>query len=70
MPAGHRAQVWGVAPYSGKVTVQRLAGKQDWKTVFSLERSAGTTFNRTIPLSAHGTYRAVSDGVISLTWNY
>jgi hypothetical protein len=70
MPAGHQAQVWGIAPYSGKVTVQRLAGKNDWKTVFSFQRSAGTTFNQTIPLSAHGAYRAVSDGVVSLTWNY
>jgi hypothetical protein len=70
MPAGHRAQVWGVAPYSGKVTVQRLDGKKDWKTVFSFQRSAGTTFNRSIPLDAHGAYRAVSDGVISLTWTY
>jgi hypothetical protein len=70
MPAGHRAQVWGIAPYSGNVTVQRLVGEKHWQTVFSFKRSAGTTFNRTIPLTAHGAYRAISDGVVSLTWNY
>jgi hypothetical protein len=70
MPDGHRAQAWGIAPFSGRLRVQRLVGKKRWKTVFSVNRRAGATYSRNLPLDAHGLYRALSYGVASLTWTY
>jgi hypothetical protein len=64
---GH-AQIWGIAPASGTVSVQRRNGS-GWSTITTLHASAGRVFVRAAQL-AHGTYRATVDHQHSLAWVY
>lgn len=67
-PNGRKATVWGIAPRSGSVTIQRQQG-HSWRTLFRLRASAGGVFTRSIKGSLRGKFRAVSHGEKSLTWH-
>jgi hypothetical protein len=69
MPNGNSGQVWGIAPATGKVAVQRRAGK-GWVTVFSVRANAGSVFTGSVALTATGQYRAVESKQSSLAWNF
>jgi hypothetical protein len=68
MPAGASAQAWGIAPRSGKVSVQRRQGRK-WRTVFNVQASAGGVFVHKVRPSLKGNFRAVVGGEASLTWH-
>jgi hypothetical protein len=69
MPAGPRAQIWGITPVSGTVQVQhRIAGS--WRTVTRFNRGAGKIFSRNISNLPKGQYRATVDGQKSLVWSF
>lgn len=69
MPRDAQAQVWGVAPATGVVIVQRQV-KHTWVTAFSFHSRADATFAAYIPRSAYGLYRAVEGTATSLAWSY
>jgi hypothetical protein len=64
-----RAQIWGIAPKSGEVLVQRRVGT-GWKTVMRVHRKTGAVFSGYTARSAHGAYRAVIGTASSLVWTY
>jgi hypothetical protein len=66
-PNGRRASVWGIAPRSGRLAVQRRGGRS-WQTLFSLRVSAGHVFVRAISAKLRGSFRAVVAGESSLAW--
>jgi hypothetical protein len=61
-------QIWGIAPVSGTVHVQRKTGST-WTTVASLRVSAGRVFTQIAQLP-HGSYRASVGRQDSLAWSY
>lgn len=64
---GSRATVWGIAPQSGALSVQRKQGR-GWRTLLKLHVSAGAVFVRTISPKLRGSFRAVVAGESSLAW--
>jgi hypothetical protein len=68
MPAGKAANVWGIAPTGGRVSVQIKTG-HGFRTLFKLSAKAGGVFTRTISGSLHGTFRAKVGRQTSLTWH-
>jgi hypothetical protein len=66
-PSGKRAVVWGIAPRSGRLSVQRRV-RSSWRTLFRLRASAGHVFVRTISGKLRGSFRAVVGGESSLAW--
>jgi hypothetical protein len=69
MPNGRSGQVWGIAPATGKVTVQRRIGKR-WVSVLSFRRSAGSIFTGSVSATSTGQYRAVEGRQSSLAWTF
>jgi hypothetical protein len=70
MPSGSgQATAWGISPRTGSVVVQQRSARS-WKTVFVVKVRAGAVFERTVPVVAHGHYRAVIHHEASLVWNY
>lgn len=63
------ASVWGIAPVTGTVNVQRKVG-HGWKTIFSTHVRSGNVFVRNVAASQTGYYRAVAGGQYSLAWKY
>jgi hypothetical protein len=59
------ATVWGIAPRTGRLTVQRRA-RSTWKTLFTLRATAGGVFVHTISSKLRGNFRAVVGGESSL----
>jgi hypothetical protein len=68
-PDGRTATIWGIAPVTGSVAVERKVGKH-WKKLFSTHVRANHMFVRTIAADRTGDYRAIVDGQSSLTWKY
>jgi hypothetical protein len=66
---GGRAQIWGIAPTTGNVRVQRRT-RSAWQTVASFQRRTGTIFERVMPALPKGQYRATVNGGHSLVWTY
>jgi hypothetical protein len=69
MPAGQRAQIWGVTPVSGTVQVQHRIGGS-WRTVDKFRRGAGKVFSLGVSSLPKGQYRAIVDGQKSLIWSF
>jgi hypothetical protein len=69
MPAGQRAQIWGIAPVSGNVQVQRRVGGS-WRAVARFHRGAGKIFSLGVSNLPKGQYRAAVDGQKSLVWTF
>jgi hypothetical protein len=67
-PTGRKATVWGIAPQTGKLAVQRRV-KNSWRTLFTVRTSAGSVFVRTVSPRLHGSFRAVVGGESSLVWS-
>jgi hypothetical protein len=67
MPSGRSAVVWGIAPGSGKVSVQLRKGSR-WTTLFSVRVGAGSVFTRHVSARLKGSFRAVQGNQTSLTW--
>ena len=69
MPAGQRAQIWGITPVSGTIQVQhRLGGS--WRTISRFRCGAGKTFSKDASNLPKGQYRATVDGQKSLVWSF
>ena len=67
-PAGPgRARLWGLAPTSGTVGVQRLSGGH-WHKVASFKRGAHAIFTETIGAQPGQTFRATDGGDATLRW--
>ena len=66
---GRIAQVWGIAPHTGALVVQRRVGSV-WRTVFTRRARAGAVFTGVVAAGQRGSYRAVVGGETSLVWNY
>jgi hypothetical protein len=66
-PSGTHNQVWGIAPHSGSLVVQRKVGNS-WKTLFHTGVSAGNVFTRNVSAGLHGSFRAMVGGETSLVW--
>jgi hypothetical protein len=64
---GGRARLWGLAPRSGTVQVQRLTGGR-WRKVTSFTRSAHAIFTKVIGAQPGQMFRATDGGETSLTW--
>ena len=64
---GGVAQVWGLAPRSGRVTIQRRRGG-GWRTIARLRTSPGRMFLRPMRLPAGAPLRARQGGETSMTW--
>ena len=66
-----KAQIWGIAPQSGKVAVQERIGGR-WKTIHTFHSRAGAVFTALVapPTSNKAAYRAVDGATASLTWTY
>jgi len=62
-----RVRVWGKAPASGSVSIQRQAGAA-WRTLRTLHVSGSRVFLTTLALRGSAVLRAVSGGNASLTW--
>jgi hypothetical protein len=69
MPDGGNAQIWGIAPTTGIVRVQRRTGSV-WQTIASFHRRTGTIFEQVMPALPRGHYRATINGQHSLVWTY
>jgi hypothetical protein len=64
-----RAQLWGIAPAAGALTVQAQGANGTWKTVAHLRaRSSDRLFLGSKRLRAGTTLRAVQGSDVSLTW--
>jgi hypothetical protein len=64
-----RAQLWGLAPSAGPLTVQAESANGSWKTVAHLSaRSSDRMFLGSKRLRAGTTVRAVQGSDVSLTW--
>jgi hypothetical protein len=61
-----RSVVWGRAPASGPVVIERLTGSR-WRTVGRTSTSGDHVFQRRLHV-AQGRYRAVQDASVSPTW--
>jgi hypothetical protein len=61
------AQVWGLAPRGGPVTIQRRRGG-GWRTIARLRTSPGRMFFRPMRLPAGAPLRALQGGETSMTW--
>jgi hypothetical protein len=64
--SGKRVRIWGKAPVSGRLEIQRLRG-QSWVTVSSLQATAGSVFTRRLKLRSAATLRAVIGAEVSLS---
>jgi hypothetical protein len=69
MPNGKSGQVWGIAPQTGTVTVQRLVGSR-WVPVQGFHCGAGSVFVGSVPDTATGDYRATENGRYSPVWTF
>jgi hypothetical protein len=67
-PSGGPTQLWGIAPRSGKLVVQRQSGGS-WKTIYTFHVSTGGVFSRNVPASLGGKFRGVVGGEISPVWS-
>jgi hypothetical protein len=67
-PSGSSAQLWGIAPRSGKLVVQRQNGRS-WKTVYTFHVSTGAVFTKKVPASLRGKFRGVVGGETSVVWS-
>jgi hypothetical protein len=59
--------IWGLAPASGTVVVQRMSG-HSWKTVARFRRGAHAIFTKTIGAQPGQLFRATDGPATSLTW--
>jgi hypothetical protein len=67
-PAGAgKGTIWGLAPVTGTVVVQRQS-KRHWKTVARFKRGAHSIFTATIRAQPGEDFRATGGGQTSLTW--
>jgi hypothetical protein len=66
-PNGRHATVWGIAPQTGRLKVQRQRGRS-WKTLLRMRVSTGRVFTRSISSRLRGHFRAVVNGEISPVW--
>jgi len=64
---GGVAQVWGLAPHRGTVSIQRRRGGR-WRTIARLRTRPGRMFFRPMRLSAGAPLRARQNGETSFTW--
>jgi hypothetical protein len=65
--SGGHSTVWGIAPRTGKLSVQ-IRGGRGWQTVFHIHATAGQVFTRSISGRLRGDFRAVVGGERSLVW--
>jgi hypothetical protein len=63
----HRSLVWGIAPSSGTVLVQRARGPR-WQTMWRFRVRGHAIFRRTVKLHGRPQLRAVIGTNTSLTW--
>jgi len=68
MPSGRSAAVWGIAPQTGSVAVQRQQGRI-WRVLFKVRASAGRVFTRNVSARLRGNFRAIVNGETSLVWH-
>ena len=69
MPAGQRAQIWGITPVVERFRCNiRLGGS--WRAVASFRCGAGKTFSKEVSNLPKGQYRATVDGQKSLVWSF
>jgi hypothetical protein len=64
---GHRVRVWGKAPSSGSVAIQRHRGK-GWKTVKRISVPKSRVFTAEVHVNGHAKLRARSGRRKSLVW--
>jgi hypothetical protein len=62
-----RAQLWGLAPVAGDVTIQAQRGSS-WTTVAHVSSRSDRLFTGSVKLAAGTTVRAVQGGATSLSW--
>jgi hypothetical protein len=67
--SNHRTEVWGIAPVSGTVQIQRKAGG-GWAKVTTVHGSAGSVFDLLLATQPAGKYRGLVHGQASLAWTY
>lgn len=66
--AGGRETVWGIAPRTDVLAVQRAQGRS-WRTLFRLRARAGGVFVKRISSNVTGDFRATVGGERSLVWS-
>jgi hypothetical protein len=62
------AQIWGISPRTGTLTVQAQTAS-GWRPVTTIAARAGSVYTRRFPLPP-GRYRATIDAQDSLAWDY
>lgn len=67
LPNGKSVIVWGIAPHSGSLAVQRKKGRS-WKTIFTTHVGAGNVFTHKISSGMHGSFRGLVGGEASVPW--
>jgi hypothetical protein len=63
----HGAGVWGKAPHSGKVELQRRR-KGHWRTIKAVNAGGSRVFTSSVGVSGHAKLRAEQGGEHSLAW--
>jgi hypothetical protein len=67
-PPGGSGVVWGIAPRSGSLSVQRKQGRA-WKTLFRIRVGAGSVFVHSISSRLHGSFRGLVGDEASRPWS-
>lgn len=65
--SGKKVLLWGKAPASGKLKIQRQRGK-NWRTIAQIDASAGNVFTKKVKIRGKAKLRAGVGGQRSLTW--
>jgi hypothetical protein len=63
-----RVQVWGRAPSTGSLTVERQVGS-GWRALRTFSVAGGSTFLTTVPLAGSATLRARVGSTLTLPWH-